>query len=89
MSTTFLAICLFLFFMSFKNVRASRISRMGERDSLYIYIFHPMFLIVVLPKLLSKMSPMINEVYQWVAPVLVLFLTIIFTVILRKMKIIK
>lgn len=89
LSTTFLATCLFLFFMSFKNERASRISQMGERESLYIYIFHPMFLIVVLPKLLSKMSSMINEIYLWVAPLFVLFLTIMFTVILRKIKIIK
>lgn len=88
LSTTFLAICLFLFVISLKNVKASNVSRMGERDSLYIYVFHPLFLFT-LPTLIKKLPMAIGEVYFWIAPLLILVLTITLTAFLRKTKIIK
>ncbi|MDO4931856.1 MAG: acyltransferase [Prevotellaceae bacterium] len=52
LSTTFLAICLFMFVFSFKNIHCSRISQLGERDSLYIYVFHQLF-VMTLPMIIS------------------------------------
>ena len=40
-SSTFLAISLFLLFLSTKQTKVSILSALGEKDSLYIYIFHP------------------------------------------------
>lgn len=88
LSTTFLAICLLLLVLSFKNIKSSRVSFLGERDSLYIYVFHPLF-IIILPFVIDKMSKNVGLCYQWTAPFVVLVLTIILTVTLRKIKIIK
>lgn len=88
LSTTFLAISLFLLVLSFKNVRLSRVSLLGEKDSLYIYVFHPLF-IITLPIVINKMPKNVDLFYQWMAPFIVLVLTIILTITLRKIKIIK
>lgn len=88
LSTTFLAICLFLLVLSFKNIKQSMVSILGERDSLYIYVFHPLF-IIILPIVINKMPKNVDLFYQWMAPFIVLLLTIIFTITLRKIKIIK
>lgn len=88
LSTTFLAICLFLLVLSFKNIKQSMVSILGERDSLYIYVFHPLF-IIILPIVINKMPKHVDLFYQWMAPFIVLLLTIIFTITLRKIKIIK
>lgn len=87
LSTTFLAICLFLFVVSFKDAKCSKISKIGERDSLYIYIFHPLFLIL-LPKVINFMPNVVDSIYQYVAPLIVLLLTMILILILRKYKLI-
>lgn len=88
LSTTFLAICLFLLVLSFKNIKSSRVSLLGERDSLYIYVFHPLF-IMILPYVIDNMPKNVYLCYQCTAPFIVLVLTIILTVTLRKIKIIK
>lgn len=88
LSTTFLAICLFMFVLSFKNVHSMKISRIGEMDSLYIYVFHPLF-IMMLTMLIKRMPNMVGVFYQYTAPFIVLTITIVFTVLLRKIKIIK
>lgn len=88
LSTTFLAICLFLLVLSFKNIKQSMMSILGERDSLYIYVFHPLF-IITLPMMINKMPKIVDLCYQSTAPFVVLLLTIILTVTLRKIKIIK
>lgn len=85
LSTTFLAICLFMFVLSFKNVHSSKISLLGERDSLYIYVFHPLF-VMTLPMIIKRMPNMIDIFYQYTAPLVVLTITIVFTVLLRKIK---
>lgn len=87
-STTFLAVCLFLFVLSFKNVRNSVISKLGEMDSLYIYMFHPLF-IITLPMAIKRMPSFADVGYQYAAPLIVLSLTIVLTIFLRKIKIIK
>lgn len=63
LSTTFLTICLFMFVLSFRKARASRVSLLGERDSLYIYVFHPLFLIA-LPMLIRRLPQAVDLCYQ-------------------------
>ena len=88
LSTTFLAICLFMFVLSFKNVHSSKISQLGERESLYIYVFHPLF-VMTLPMFIKRMPNLMDTCYQYAAPLLVLAVTILFTLFLRKIKLIK
>lgn len=88
LSTTFLAVCLFLFAISFQKNKSSRVSLLGEKDSLYIYVFHPLF-IMILPMVIKKMPKVIGLSYQFTAPFVVLVLTIILTMILRKINLIK
>lgn len=84
-STTLLAVCLFLFVASFQNTKESTISSIGEKDSLYIYIFHPL-IILILAKLSSKMPEAFQTFYLWTAPLFVLILTTIASIALRKTK---
>ena len=84
-STTLLAVCLFLFVASFLNTKDSTISSIGEKDSLYIYIFHPL-IILILAKLSSKMPEAFQTFYLWTAPLFVLILTTIASIALRKTK---
>lgn len=88
LSTTFLTICLFMFVLSFRKVRASKVSLLGERDSLYIYVFHPLFLIA-LPMLIRRLPQAVDLCYQWIAPIVILVLSMLFTITLRKIKLIK
>lgn len=88
LSTTFLAISLFMFVLSFKDVKFSRISLLGGRDSLYIYVFHPLF-IITLPVVIKRLPTVVDLCFQWTAPFVILILTIILTITLRKIKIIK
>ena len=60
----------------------------GEKDSLYIYIFHPLFIQVF--SSLNKYSPDLwRNVYLYAAPFIVLFCTVLFIRFLRKFHIIK
>lgn len=43
-SSTFLAVSLFLLFLSLKQSKVNVFSKLGEKDSLYIYILHPLFM---------------------------------------------
>ena len=88
LSTTFLTICLFMFVLSFRKARASKVSLLGERDSLYIYVFHPLFLIA-LPMLIRRLPQAVDLCYQWIAQIVILVLTMLFTITLRKIKLIK
>ena len=88
LSTTFLAICLFMFVLSFKNVHSLKVSQLGERDSLYVYVFHPLF-VMTLPMIIKRIPIDLSSIYQYTAPLIVLVMTIIFTVLMRKIKLIK
>lgn len=85
-SSTFLAISLFLLLLSIKVEKPFVISKIGERDSLYIYIFHPIFILVL--TIVSKELGL-SDVYLWIAPFAVLFFTIAFICALRIIKVIK
>ena len=70
----FLAVFLFLLSLSIKNLHISWIAKMGEKDSLYIYIFHPVvafFCSFVCYKL------NIHDVFVEVAPIVVIIITIL------------
>ena len=85
-SSTFLAICLFWLLMSMKVEKPSVLSKIGERDTLYIYIFHPLFLRVMSTGF-KKMG--LLDVYSWIAPFVVLASTMAFIYALRKINVIK
>lgn len=83
LSTTILAICLFLFFLV-KSSSSTFIAEVGRKESLYIYIFHPVFLL-----LLERFISPLWGAYEYVAPVVVLLCTYLFIICLRQVRIIK
>lgn len=88
LSTTFLAFCLFMFVLSCKSTKSSVLSKAGERDSLYIYIFHPLFLMVI-PSIIKRIPNVVGFYYDYTAPLVAFILTWGLTVTLRKIKLIK
>lgn len=85
-SSTFLAICLFVLLLSIKVEKPNVMSKIGEKDSLYIYIFHPIF-IWILSTGFKKVGML--GAYSWIAPFAVLACTLIFIYFLRKTKLLK
>ena len=77
-----------MFVLSCKGTKPSAFSRAGERDSLYIYVFHP-FLLMFLASVVKRQPNTIGLCYDYTAPLVVLILTMAFTVTLRKIKQIK
>lgn len=87
-STTFLAVSLFLLFTAYKQESPNLLSRMGEKDSLYIYIFHPLFIFFFAS--VNKYMPEIwQSAYLYISPIVILIATILFCMVLRKIHIIK
>ena len=85
-SSTFLALCLFWLLLSIKVEKPNVMSKIGENDSLYIYIFHPIFM-WVLSTGFKKICML--GIYSWIAPLAVLACTLAFIYCLRKTKILK
>lgn len=86
-STTFLAVSLFLLFTTYKQETPNVLSRMGEKYSLYIYIFHPLFIFFF--NTMNKYLPEIwQNTYLYLSPILILIVTIFFCIMLRKIHII-
>ena len=81
-----MAICLFLLLMTIKVEKPSVLSKIGERDTLHIYIFHPIF-IWVMSTGFKKMG--LLDVYSWIAPLAILASTMAFIYALRKINVIK
>lgn len=87
-STTPLAILLFMWFLSKKQSSATFFSTIGNKDSLYIYILHPLW--ITFFSVANPHLPLIwNKVYSCIAPLLVLGCTMMMIVFLRRVKIIK
>ena len=87
-SSTFLAISLFILFLSITQTRTNILSSLGEKDSLYIYIFHPLF--VMFFSTVNKYLPDLwRDVYLYGAHVIVLVATVLFSKSLRFLHIIK
>lgn len=85
-SSTFLALCLFWFLLSVKLERPNVISRIGEKDSLFIYLLHPLF-IWILSTVFAKVG--MNALYTRIAPFAVLGCTFAFIYCLRRVKLLK
>lgn len=87
-SSTFLAVSLFILFISIVQEKANLFSTLGEKDSLYIYIFHPLFMRFF--SVVNKCLPVAwQEIYSFASPVIILVMTIMFSRILRILHIIR
>ena len=87
-STTPLAILLFIWFLSRHQIAPTVLSKIGNRDSLWIYILHPLwitFFSIVNP----HMPDVMQNVYGYIAPLLVLGCTMVMIVLLRRIKLIR
>ncbi len=79
-SSILLAVFLFLF--ALKNKTASNhLSTFGSKDSLYIYIYHPIIM-AILSSLTEKLG--LSDIYYWVEPVIVVVLSLLVVLLLRK-----
>lgn len=88
LSSTLLAISLFITFVSVHRQTPNCLTKIGEKDSLYIYILHPLF-IIFFSKLNAMMSEQWNMIYNVIAPFIILGSTLTFVYILRKTTILK
>lgn len=89
-STTLLAVCVFLTALLLQQKEANVWSKIGERDSLYLYIFHPL-LMILFATLSGKYLPqqgITEDIYGYLRPVLVFISTLVFIRLLRKIKLI-
>ena len=80
LSSILLAVFLFLF--TLKNKTASNhLSTFGSKDSLYIYIYHPIIM-AILSSLTEKLG--LSGIYYWIEPIVVAVLTLVVVIRLRK-----
>ncbi len=88
-SSTLLALCLFLLVLSFNKKEPTIYSTIGNKDSLYIYIFHPLF-ISTIGMIVGKMgSNSIVNIYSFTAPFVVFLSTMVFIIVIRKIRLIQ
>ena len=81
-------LCLFLWFVTARRRQPSVLSKLGERDSLYIYAFHPMS--ITFFRLLAPLLPAWGRaVYAWAAPLLFLATTMVLIAVLRRCRVVK
>ena len=75
LSTTLLAIAVFLFFLKYVSVKENAISRIGKNNSTFIYVFHPA-IITILEAAVSIITA-IELLYTLIAPFVVFATTTI------------
>lgn len=85
-STPLLAISLFLMFLSIPTHRPTWLSKLGERDSLYIYILHPIFIQLLYP--IAERTGL-TPVTSQISPFIVFFATLLAVCILRRLRILR
>lgn len=73
-TTVFLTTCLFLYYKSVNIKGSNYLAKIGRRDSLYIYIFHPI-IIDVLTFINAKTDILHNNIYPLVSPLVVFTIT--------------
>lgn len=83
LSTTFLAICLFVYTLK-SNWYNKGLAVIGRKYSTWLYIIHPIF-ITAFSKVAGKLG--IKSIYRCVAPIVVYCATLIFLIVLQKFKI--
>lgn len=79
-STPFLSISLFCMFLSIRVKGSNWLSKIGERDSLYIYLFHLIF-IVPAYRMTSLLG--IGKIMAWISPLIVYVLTLAVVILCR------
>lgn len=72
LSTTFLAVVVFLYFLSYVGNMDILVSRIGKRDSTWIYILHPI-VITIIGAIAKKMG--VESIYNIVRPIIVFLAT--------------
>lgn len=82
-STTFLSICLFVYTLK-SNWYNNGLAVIGRKYSTWLYIFHPIF-ITVFARITGKLW--IKSIYRYVAPIVCYCATLVFLIILQKVKI--
>ena len=82
-STTFLAICLFVYTLK-SNWHNKGLAMIGRKYSTWLYIIHPIF-ITVFSIVVGKLG--LKSIYRYVAPIVVYCATLVFLIILQKVKI--
>lgn len=89
-STTFLAVCLFMTFMLINQSRPNSLSTLGEKDSLLIYVLHPIWMIAI-ATINGKFMPYVwtDVAYPWIKPIVILLLSIATAMFIRKVRIVK
>lgn len=88
LSSTFLAISLFVFFISKDEKKSNILSDMGKKDSLYIYIFHPLSMLIF-SYIIFRMPELLKKCYSYIAPIVIIISTLILIKILRACGILK
>jgi len=83
-----LVVSIFLFTLSFKDTNTSIWTKLGRDYSLYIYVFH-LLILSVIEMMQSHIPEYIWTPYSYIHPVIVLFISIAVTYILKKIKVIK
>lgn len=82
LSTTFLAICLFVYALK-SNWCNKGVSVIGRKYSTWLYIIHPIF-ITVFSIVVGKLG--LKSIYRCIAPIVVYCATLVFLIILQKVK---
>lgn len=83
LTTTLLSVSMFILALSINNTRKSVLSVLGEKDSLHIYVFHPVF-ISCFALLFIKLH--LHETYLYFSSFLVLLATIVTVRYVKKLK---
>ncbi len=83
-STTFLAICLFVYTLK-SDWHNKGLAVIGRKYSTWLYIIHPIF-ITVFSIVVGKLG--LKLIYRHVAPIVVYCATLVFLIVLQKVKIV-
>ncbi len=74
LSTTFLAVAVFLFFLKYVSPEENAIARIGRNDSTYIYVFHPIVITIV--KAVASKIAIAERLYTLASPFIIFLLTL-------------
>ena len=83
LSTTFLAVVVFLFFLSYVGNMDNLVSRIGKRDSTWIYVLHPI-VITIIGAVAKKMG--VESIYNIVRPIIVFLATAVVVELMMRTK---
>lgn len=88
-STIFLSISLFVLIVSTKYDKPMMTSVLGAKYSLYIYVFHPLFIIYFFPFINIYMPDIWNTIFAYTSPLIIFMTTILFTDMLYRIRFIR